>query len=723
MSRLLFSCLITVFTIAWGSVASAQSPANDQFADRQVLSGSFPITAPGGSTTNATAEAGEPDHATQSDGNVASNSVWYLFEATESGTISVAVVDPTFDAVVAIYSGDTLNSLITEGYADRFLDGGETAVANVEAGVIYLIAVDGYSSTPGVADPGGEGSFTLVVDEVPVPANDNFANAIVLPASLPTLDAEGTTSGTSIEVGEPNHEPDEISPDFPPNVTSNSAWYLWTATVSGPVIASAGGPNLDAVIAVYTGVSVDALTRVGGADAFGPGGRESVAFTAMAGTTYAIAVDTYTADALPVLGDVFTVIISEAPSNDQFAQRLDLGGSLPVRGVDGSTIGATVEVSEPEHANVLSGNFSSSTVWFEWTAPESALVGVNVASDQADGVVAVYTGDTLTNLVETAVADRWGPLVAERAVFEAVAGTVYVIAVDSYADGSRESPNAGLFELDIYVVPPNDDFVDAEDLLDLALPQVRSGTTLNASSEFAAGEPDHAFSIGGNLSSNSVWYIWTATTDATVSVSISGYSFDGVLAVYSDLFVELGASDRVGDGVDEEVRLDVVAGQEIRIAVDVYSEDGSDAGGGPFTLELDFAGSEGPFDTWIAGYPTLSGEDATRSGNPSGDGVSNLLKCVLGLDPTLRLAEDPMRGNYPEQISFDGDPALQYTVEPGNLGTGASAIQHAGELSTDLSNWVDSAPTNVGGDTWVIIISLESVDARYGRLKVTDPAG
>jgi len=735
MKRLSVPLLLVVLALGGGSRASAQAPANDQFADRLTVAGAFPIIV-AGSTIDSTAEAGEPDHAFDFDSdfpNRASNSVWYSWMATVTGSVSFAVENLDFDATIAVYSGDILTSLTLEGYADRFFIAPEVAIANVQAGVTYAIAVDGFSTTPGVIEPDGEGSFELVIDEIPRPSNDDFANAVVLSVSLPSIDESGTNVGASAEAGEPDHAFEEAS-GFPGNRASNSAWYQWTAAQSGPVVASVYGPSsFDPVIAVYSGDAVDSLNPLSAADAFGRGGRERAIFTAEAGTTYSIAVDTYSIDELPVPGDTFTVVISEVPPNDQFAQRLNLGASLPVLGVAGSTIGASVEAGEPEHSPAT-GNFSSSTVWYAWTAPESALVGVNVSSARADNVIAVYTGITLESLSEVVAADAWPPPLAERAVFEAVAGTEYLIAVDAYVPNStRDSGDEGLFELEIYVVPPNNDFADAEDLLDLALPLVRSGTTSNANIEyfvfdgFLFPEPEHANSIGGNFSSNSVWYKWEASASGDVEVRLRDLAFDGVLAVYVgsslDTLTEIGASDLEGEGVPESVAIGAIAGQIYVIVVDVYSADGEDAGGGAFTLELRDPAISGPYDTWIEGFPSLSGADAARGASPSGDGVSNLVKLVLGLDPTLSLAEDPSRGNFPTLISFNGNPALQYTVVPGNLGAGPSAIQHDGQISTDLGSWLDSTATNIGGDVWVIELDQTGVEARYGRLKAIDPAG
>ena len=123
-----------------------------------------------------------------------------------------------------------------------------------------------------------------------------------------------------------------------------------------------------------------------------------------------------------------------------------------------------------------------------------------------------------------------------------------------------------------------------------------------------------------------------------------------------------------------------------------------------------------PYADWIAGYPELVGGETDPEANPLGDGVSNLLKLILGLNPTLRLEDDPNKANIPTLTTFNGNPALRYTVNPVNLGAGDNAIQHAGESSHDLSDWSGTAAVNVGGDTWVIEIPSVGTDQRYARL-------
>ncbi len=114
------------------------------------------------------------------------------------------------------------------------------------------------------------------------------------------------------------------------------------------------------------------------------------------------------------------------------------------------------------------------------------------------------------------------------------------------------------------------------------------------------------------------------------------------------------------------------------------------------------------FTAWIAGYPSITGSDALPGANPSKDGLSNLIKYALGLNPTV--STQPAGTRTGNTLSFTkgtmakGDPTTVYTIEE----------------STDLATW--SAPvlgSSVNGAndiTYTFPIGEVQV---FARLKVT----
>lgn len=116
------------------------------------------------------------------------------------------------------------------------------------------------------------------------PINDNFANRITLTGN--SINTTGSNVGATAETGEPDHA----------GVPSlNSVWWTWTAPSTGTVAMNTYGSHFDTTLAIYTGSAVNSLTEVVSNDNFFSDGyleyHSVVTFTAIAGTTYQIAVD------------------------------------------------------------------------------------------------------------------------------------------------------------------------------------------------------------------------------------------------------------------------------------------------------------------------------------------------------------------------------------------------------------------------------------------------
>jgi len=130
---------------------------------------------------------------------------------------------------------------------------------------------------------------------------------------------------------------------------------------------------------------------------------------------------------------LFIVVVSvsalsgSAAVNDAFAQRTLLTGLTNV--IDSSNVGATVEVGEPQHA----GLWSSQSVWWSWRAPVSGTMRLSTAGSSFDTVVGVYFGSVLTNLAEVVSDDDSGTNGTSVALFRAMAGESYEIAVAGFA--------------------------------------------------------------------------------------------------------------------------------------------------------------------------------------------------------------------------------------------------------------------------------------------------
>jgi hypothetical protein len=184
------------------------------------------------------------------------------------------------------------------------------------------------------------------------------------------------------------------------------------------------------------------------------------------------------------------------------------------------------------------------------------------------------------------------------AAFAAVAGTTYLVAVDSYAP-SR--PGRGAFTLSLAVTdgPTNDDAADAE-VVGGPLPIVVQGSNVGADAE--PGEPAH----GGFPTGSSVWYSWTPAASGRVEVATCGTTgLDTVVAVYTGGAVDdltLVASDDDGCApLASQLELDAVAGTTYLVVVDGWA-----AAEGSFSLSFADAGSR-PVNDDFADATVLDG--------------------------------------------------------------------------------------------------------------------
>ena len=199
------------------------------------------------------------------------------------------------------------------------------------------------------------------------PDNDNFASRQTLTGASTTV--YGRNLGATKETGEPNHAG---------NAGGKSVWYSWTAPHSGLVevttakSVTTAGASWNTLLAVYTGSSVSALTLQAGNDDSGisldGSGTSRLTFNATSGATYQIAVDGFGG-----ASGFIRLAIGYAPQNDNLASAYKLNG--PYIAFEGTTLGATKEASEPDHAGVAGGR----SVWWSWKAPVSGTVVLTTA--------------------------------------------------------------------------------------------------------------------------------------------------------------------------------------------------------------------------------------------------------------------------------------------------------------------------------------------------------
>ena len=125
------------------------------------------------------------------------------------------------------------------------------------------------------------------------------------------------------------------------------------------------------------------------------------------------------------------------------------------------------------------------------------------------------------------------------------------------------------------------------------------------------------------------------------------------------------------------------------------------------TVNLSFSG-------WAAQW-SLTGLQAGPTANPAGDGIVNLVKFALGLNPTVNVST-----GLPTLAQENGQYVFRFT-RPLLL----SGITYTVETSTDLVNWTDTLATSVESSTTTtetLFATLPFTGPKlFVRLQVTQP--
>ena len=234
-------------------------------------------------------ELGEPDHG----GEPGGASVWWCWTAVSNQRVNVNIAGSSFDGVLAVYTGTSVDALTEVGSSTNTP---ASVTFDVNAGTTYYMAVDGRNR--GVVEVGD-----IALSMRSMANNDDYdaANTLDLVGALPA-NAVGQTADpfgnlvASKEVGEPDHAG---------NTGGGSLWWAWTCIQSQRVVIDTTGSNFDTLLAVYTGNSLSGLNLVAANDE-SPfhNGEARVAFDAVFGTTYFIAVDGKNDGAGPSVGNV-----------------------------------------------------------------------------------------------------------------------------------------------------------------------------------------------------------------------------------------------------------------------------------------------------------------------------------------------------------------------------------------------------------------------------------
>ena len=368
--------------IAFVVVTSPALPLSDNFAGRQSTNSFSGVG--GGTNTNATSEAGEPNHA----GKPGGKSVWYSWTAPANGVATFSTRGSSFDTVLAVYLGNALTSLSPVASDD---DGGgfftSETVFQAIAGTNYIIAIDGLGGASGDVVLG----WSLDTNATSLP---RIVSGPVSQKVLVGGTASFAVSATSTE-------------------TLNYQWIF------NDYLALDRATNATLTL---TNIQASAAGR------------------------YLVEVSNQTGQR--VRSDAANLEVGTADkdqSEDKFRDLFDHVGTSPLQksqkikpafpSVSAGTLGtqnlnnfdATTEQGEPLHGGVIGG----SSRWFILRAVERATMVIDTLGSDIDTVLGVYTGTNLFSLREIASDNNRAPDGVRSLVrFQTVAGTDYLVAVD-----------------------------------------------------------------------------------------------------------------------------------------------------------------------------------------------------------------------------------------------------------------------------------------------------
>ena len=368
---------------------------------------------------------------------------------------------------------------------------------------------------------------------LPAPGNDGLAGAQAVTSASFAVTEDDT--GASRELNEPA-------------VTGfNTLWYLWTAPANLNVTVTASGTaNSLAVAAFQSGTAAPLdyreLNYIASNNTYNGGATPSIAFKAVAGTTYVLSMGAEYSGSPN--GDATLSLTSTpggaawiappspttvSPANDNIANAQVLTGpNLQVVNYDAS---ATTELGEPAETGF-------NTVWYAWTAPANLNVTVSAASTNGSLVLAAFQSGTAEpfsdgelNYIISANTSEDGATPA--VTFKAAAGATYLFSMGAEYSGSPDG--SALLTLtsvagDPAMVGPAAPVTASPVNDDVANAQAVSGSNFevvgyNTSATTELGEP-------AATGYNTLWYSWIAPANLKVTLNLAASNNSVALAAF-----------------------------------------------------------------------------------------------------------------------------------------------------------------------------------------------
>jgi subtilisin family serine protease len=299
------------------------APANDLFANAEVVAPSGPTTDTEANAKYATESPSDPIYSCHFGGPAAGfNGVWYAITPVAPTRVTVTTAattlqDPaagTPDTLIGIYTFDGAN--FSEIACNDDISGSNfrsTVSANLlDVGTTYYVFVSQWVPMTNAATGNLVVGFSYTTPQIP-PPHDLVANAKVIAAS-PYVDAVGSPQFATTSAGDPVHACRVTGAA----VGSHNVWYTFTPGASGNITLdtlASTTPFTDTILSVYTG-NPGGFTSVGcNDDVSGSNFRSQITALAVnAGTKYTIQASRWSTTPTTTTGGTLALNFSFTPN-------------------------------------------------------------------------------------------------------------------------------------------------------------------------------------------------------------------------------------------------------------------------------------------------------------------------------------------------------------------------------------------------------------------------
>jgi hypothetical protein len=456
------------------------------------------------------------------------------------------------------------------------IDGGSGAISGMPAtnGIFAVTLLTTNSST--------NASAALTIQIRPV--NDDFEQATPI---VNTNRVFGSSAGATREPGEPV---------FISGADPASVWWSWTAPATVSVQADTIGTPFDTILGLFTGNALTNLTLVGSDDDSGGNHDSLLHFNAVAGTTYYLCVNGFSAglsglieltltstpfitsptNATATEGIPFSYTITAINSPISFgAAGLPAGLSL---NTTNGVISGTPTVAGPFNVTLYATNSLTEGSTNLSLAINTLPVIYGTLSATGQVGVAFNYAVMAANSPSQYIANGLPPNLAIDAASGLISGVPQTNGLFSVTLVATNSTGYYTNTLALDIRPVNDDFADA---IAIGPSLAALGSNLGATRE--PGEPTFI----STSDAQSVWWKWTSPATGTIRVNTIGSPFDTILGVFTGTSLTgltlVVSDDDSGGNHDSQVTLNAVSGTLYYFCVNGFS--GTD--GGVIVLTVD----------------------------------------------------------------------------------------------------------------------------------------